>query len=69
MDVFSKEDRRAAWRFAVMILMLWNNRNNFIWNDERDGFVQLGILVFHTWQDWFKVQKDHSNDNGGNQHH
>ncbi|XP_058734036.1 uncharacterized protein LOC131605729 [Vicia villosa] len=68
LDICMKEDRRVAGRVAVVICALWNNRNNFIWNNERNDYMQVSILAFHSWQDWFKAKHEHLPDSGGNQH-
>jgi hypothetical protein len=34
-DICSKENKELAGRFAVMVWSLWNNRNNWIWNNEK----------------------------------
>ncbi|XP_058753188.1 uncharacterized protein LOC131626389 [Vicia villosa] len=67
-NVEGKEDRQVAGRVIVVIWMLWNNRNNFIWNNERDGYVHLGTQAFHTWQDWFGAQEDYISNSISNQH-
>jgi hypothetical protein len=32
---------------AVMIWLLWNNRNQWLWNHEKEDATQLGVHAFH----------------------
>lgn len=36
--------------------MLWNNINNWLWNNEKDEVNKLGMQAFHSWKDWFLAQ-------------
>ncbi|XP_058765928.1 uncharacterized protein LOC131639449 [Vicia villosa] len=56
LKVCSVVDRKVAGRFAIMIETLWQNRNNFIWNNKKEEASKLGWLAFHRWQDWFLAQ-------------
>ncbi|MCI29985.1 hypothetical protein A2U01_0051194, partial [Trifolium medium] len=41
-DICSKESKETAGRMAVMIwLLLWNNRNQWLWNHEKKDATQL----------------------------
>ncbi|PNX91273.1 hypothetical protein L195_g047403, partial [Trifolium pratense] len=55
-DICSNEEKEVAGRFAVMVWMLWNNRNNWIWNNEKSDVAQLGLQAFHFWTDWYAAQ-------------
>ncbi|XP_058783244.1 uncharacterized protein LOC131657910 [Vicia villosa] len=39
-----------------MIEMLWQNRNNFIWNNEKEEALRLGWIASHRWQEWLLAQ-------------
>lgn len=54
-DICSKEDKLVVGRIIVMIWVLWNNRNDWIWNNEKNGVNKLRMQAFHTWQYWFKA--------------
>ncbi|XP_058758128.1 uncharacterized protein LOC131631355 [Vicia villosa] len=56
LDICTNEDSRTAGRFAVMIDVLWNNRNNAIWNHEREEVDTLGLQALYRWQDWVNAQ-------------
>ncbi|XP_058776755.1 uncharacterized protein LOC131651102 [Vicia villosa] len=58
LDICSKEDKLIAGRVAVMIDLLWKNRNNLIWNNESDVFSKLGLNAFCSWSEWFSAQRD-----------
>lgn len=51
LDICSKEDMRTVGRVVVLIWMLWINRNNVIWNNERDEVTKLGMQAYHIWHD------------------
>ncbi|XP_058733174.1 uncharacterized protein LOC131604770 [Vicia villosa] len=42
LDICLKEDFKDAGKVAVMMWVLWNNRNNWIWNEEKKDANQLG---------------------------
>ncbi|XP_058760811.1 uncharacterized protein LOC131634172 [Vicia villosa] len=56
LDVCSKEDRKEAGRFAMTIEVIWKNRNNIVWNNDREGFSRMGLQAFFNWQEWFTAQ-------------
>ncbi|XP_058776331.1 uncharacterized protein LOC131650640 [Vicia villosa] len=60
-----REDRRDAGRFAMMVEVIWKNRNNIVWNNEREGMARLGLQAYVNWQDWFTTQiaQERSNSN------
>ncbi|XP_058726730.1 uncharacterized protein LOC131598114 [Vicia villosa] len=39
-----------------MVDTLWHNRNEFIWNNEKEEALRLGWLAFHKWQEWWLAQ-------------
>ncbi|XP_058774306.1 uncharacterized protein LOC131648576 [Vicia villosa] len=42
LNLCNREDRKAAGRFVMMIELLWHNRNDFIWNNEKEEVSRLG---------------------------
>jgi hypothetical protein len=36
-------------RVAVMIWILWQNRNNWVWNNTKLSAIQLGTQSYHIW--------------------
>ncbi|XP_058733327.1 uncharacterized protein LOC131604930 [Vicia villosa] len=57
LDICSSEDSSMlAGRVAVMVDILWRNRNNMIWNNESDTYSKLGLSAFCSWQEWFVAQ-------------
>ncbi|XP_058775131.1 uncharacterized protein LOC131649383 [Vicia villosa] len=57
LDVFSREDSMTAGRVAVMIEVLWRNRNNMIWNNESENYSKLGLHALASWQEWHMAQE------------
>ncbi|MCH85217.1 pentatricopeptide repeat-containing protein, partial [Trifolium medium] len=55
-DICTKERKEVAGRVAVMIWILWNHRNNWLWNNEKMNASQLGGQAFQMWNDWFIAQ-------------
>ncbi|XP_058776483.1 uncharacterized protein LOC131650791 [Vicia villosa] len=66
-DICNSEDRKVAGRVAVMVEALWKNRNDMVWNNEKDEASRLGWLAFHRWQELFTTQQVLGNNN--NLHH
>jgi ribonuclease HI len=56
-DICSKETKEISGRVATLIWMIWNNRNQWLWNQEKKDATQLGVQAFHMWDDWHKAQK------------
>ncbi|XP_058766342.1 uncharacterized protein LOC131639920 [Vicia villosa] len=65
-DVCSREDRRDAGQFAVLLETLWRNRNNMVWQDTRDDALRIGIQAYHNWYDWFLARDEHNLAGGNN---
>jgi hypothetical protein len=42
-DICSTEDTKVAGLFAYLVWMLWKNRNNSVWNNEKELGRSLGI--------------------------
>ncbi|MCI37254.1 polynucleotidyl transferase Ribonuclease H fold [Trifolium medium] len=40
-----------------MIWNLWNNRNSWIWNNEKLGAQQLSMQAVQGWNEWFFAQR------------
>ncbi|XP_058768296.1 uncharacterized protein LOC131642024 [Vicia villosa] len=57
-DVCSREDRRDAGRFAVLLESLWKSRNNVVWQDDREDGIRIGLQAYHNWYDWFLARKE-----------
>jgi ribonuclease HI len=60
-DICSKESKEVAGRVATLLWLLWHNRNQWIWNQEKKDGAQLGAQAFHMWDDWYKVQQVDNN--------
>jgi ribonuclease HI len=58
-------DRNDAGQVAVLLWTLWNNRNNWVWHQDKEQGQQLGFKAIHVWQEWSAVQRVFNN--GANQ--
>jgi ribonuclease HI len=65
-DICSHEDKDVAGRCAVMIWTLWNNRNNWLWNNQKMSASNLGMQAFQLWNEWF-IANDFHQENMNNQ--
>jgi hypothetical protein len=55
--ICSKETKEVAERVALVIWLLWNNRNQWLWNHEKRNATQIGVQAIHMWNEWFELQK------------
>lgn len=56
--ICTKEDKNTAGRVVVILEGIWKNRNDFIWNNEKEEVTKMGWLAYHRWQEWFTVQNN-----------
>ncbi|XP_058749522.1 uncharacterized protein LOC131622501 [Vicia villosa] len=61
-DICKKEDKKLARRFAVMLELIWKNRNDFIWHQEHEEASKMGLCASHRWNDWFHAQDVNGNN-------
>jgi hypothetical protein len=50
-------DTDTAGLFAMHMWLLWQNRNNKVWNDTNEPGHDLGIKARHAWSEWSTVQQ------------
>jgi ribonuclease HI len=62
-------DRKDAGKAAMLIWILWNNRNNWLWNQEKEQWQQLGFKALCFWHEWDAVQRVYSSGNQQVQQH
>jgi ribonuclease HI len=56
LDICAKEDTHTAGQFAFLIWLLWKNRNNSVWNNEKETGRCLGVKAQQLWNEWYAVQ-------------
>jgi ribonuclease HI len=56
-------DKQEAGRAGMLIWVLWNNRNNWVWNHEKELGKNLGYKALSLWHEWVVVQRVHTNNN------
>jgi hypothetical protein len=54
--VCSDDDKERAGVFATMVWVLWNNRNNKVWNDITEPGRNLGFKATQIWEEWFMAK-------------
>jgi hypothetical protein len=57
LSICSSTDKNAAGLFATLVWVLWNNRNNSIWNNIKEQGRNLGYKAKHLWEEWHSVQQ------------
>jgi hypothetical protein len=62
--ICSAESRETAGIFAMLVWLLWQNRNNKLWNDEQVMGRSLGVKANYLWAEWNSMQQVQL---GGNQ--
>ncbi|CAJ2642321.1 unnamed protein product [Trifolium pratense] len=55
--ICSAADEDTAGLFAMLVWVLWNNRNNKVWNDEHEPGSRLGLKARQLWEEWALVQR------------
>jgi hypothetical protein len=53
--ICSRENSERAGLFAMAIWVLWNNRNNKVWNDVAESGTSLGLKAKQLLQEWYLV--------------
>jgi ribonuclease HI len=62
LDVCATENATTAGQFAVVVWMIWRNRNNSIWNNEKESGRGIGMKARQFWLEWNSVQQlQHNN--------
>jgi hypothetical protein len=55
-DICCHEEKEMAGKIAMLIWVIWNNRNNCVWNGEKEVGQQLGYKALHLWEEWRAAQ-------------
>ncbi|XP_058758811.1 uncharacterized protein LOC131632064 [Vicia villosa] len=42
----------------MVVESLWKNRNNIVWNNNREDLARIGIQAYYNWLDWFNARDD-----------
>ncbi|PNX56702.1 hypothetical protein L195_g058337, partial [Trifolium pratense] len=60
-DICSVEDQDTAGAFALLVWVLWNNRNNSVWNNSKEPVRSLGFKSRQLWSEWYALQQVQQN--------
>ncbi|PNX93020.1 cytochrome p450 [Trifolium pratense] len=63
LTICQAESREVAGKLAMLLWVLWKNRNNSVWEDIKESGQVLGAKAMHLWQEWKAVQCTTSNKN------
>ncbi|KAK2433837.1 hypothetical protein QL285_019052 [Trifolium repens] len=55
-------DSSVAGKAAMLLWIDWNNRNNFVWNQEKEMGQQLAYRALSLWLEWSLVQRANTRD-------
>jgi hypothetical protein len=53
----------------MLVWVLWQNRNNKVWNDTNEPGRVLGVKARHLWEDWIAVQHVQQQYHSADQQH
>jgi hypothetical protein len=68
-SVCTGEDHMTAGLVATVAWVLWNNRNNKVWNDVAEPGRILGFKAKQIYEEWKAVQHLQNQDQQGVQQH
>jgi hypothetical protein len=55
--VYSCEEKGVAGLFSMVAWVLWNNRNNKVWNGDAEPGGNLGFRAKYLWEEWLLFNK------------
>ncbi|PNX72911.1 replication protein A 70 kDa DNA-binding subunit [Trifolium pratense] len=61
LDICSTETKEIAGNFAMMLWVLWNNRNDWVWNNMSEPGTKLVDKARYLWADWFSITQVQQN--------
>ncbi|KAK2374683.1 putative mitochondrial protein [Trifolium repens] len=67
LDICSNTDVVTAGKVAMVVWVLWNNRNNWVWNQTKESGQQLGVTAIWMWNEWNEVQAVRNSSNSREQ--
>jgi hypothetical protein len=57
LNVCLTETNESAGLFAMLLWVLWQNRNNMVWNATQEIERHLGMKARYLWSEWSDVQR------------
>jgi hypothetical protein len=52
LDICCKESREVVGKMAILLCIIWQNRNNYVWNEVKIGAQQAAIQAENMWNEW-----------------
>ncbi|PNY04376.1 RNase H domain-containing protein [Trifolium pratense] len=56
-DMCRYENKDIAGKAATLLWLMWQNRNNLVWNDNNSSAQQIGIQAAQFWHQWALVNR------------
>jgi ribonuclease HI len=56
-DMCRYENKDIAGKAATVLWLMWQNRNNLVWNDNNLSAQQIGIQAAQFWNQWALVNR------------
>jgi hypothetical protein len=56
-DICRYENKDIAGKAATLLWLMWQNRNNLVWNDNNSSAQQIGIQAAQFWHQWAMVNR------------
>jgi hypothetical protein len=54
-DICCRESKEVAGKMALLLWVIWQNRNNYVWNEVKNTARQVGQQAVSMWDDWIAV--------------
>jgi hypothetical protein len=67
-EICKSTDMSTSGKVAMLSWVLWNNRNNWVWNQTKESGQQLGYKAIRLWNEWNEVQSISNGLRGQEQH-
>jgi ribonuclease HI len=67
LHICKNESDGTAGVFAMLMWILWQNRNNMVWNNTHESGRVLGLKARYFWEEWHAVQELNHNQHRASQ--
>ncbi|MCH85965.1 ribonuclease H protein [Trifolium medium] len=49
------DNKQLAGKMALLLWTIWQNRNNMVWNDNKQHARQIGMQAAQAWNEWAMI--------------